>query len=1033
MFDVRRQTRFAEARKRVRATVRLLGILLFAVLVALPSATSAEEPHRLTHYSHQRWIEGSEAPVPVVAMAQGRDGFLWLATGEGLFRFDGVRFELIEAEKGKQTHDLPSALLVTKSGDVWTNFETSRRFAVYRHGVLRFPDAPAAPSRIVAMAEGADGAIWALTANYNAEVLRFHNGHWRTFNAADGLPQINATNMLVAADGAVWIACSNAVARLAPGAERFEIFRQTPLARVSQDPAGRIWLSDRRGSYPITGPGGRGPPDALRAPHRTGNAQIRGAPLFDREGNLWIATRYDGVQRIAAPSASFEDGGAEAESFTSRDGLSSDVANQVLEDREGNIWVGTEGGLDKFRPATLIAEPALASPAAYGDKLLDASDGSIYIGQARTIYRIRPGGTPEPFLRDVAELESLCEAPDGALWIGLPKQIMVWANGGMRQTIERPDTTANHNIIYDCAFDAHGDYWISAAGGGVHRYRRGRWEMFLQPGDLADFYPTTMVRTPRGGVVVQTGDRLTWIEDSGRTFTPLDFGASDLKVLTLYSAGDAVFAAGVFGLSRYRAGRVETVWADEVSLASRINGIVQTPEGDTWLAYPKSLVRFQPRELERAFSAKAFAAPTLSLGRGDGLISRPHSHSQRSMVRGGDGRLWIATETGTLWMDPARIVRNALPPGVAIKSINGDGRVHRDPTTLKLSAATANIEIGFAVLSFADPGRVRARYMLEGFDRGWVESGTRRQAFYTNLPPGKYRFRVIGANNDGVWNKTGAALDFEIPPTFVQSVWFLLLCSVLALASLWFLYRLRVVQIAHRIRSRLEERIKERERIARELHDTLLQGVQGLILRFQAVAERIPVEEKSRAQLEAALATADDVVVDARNRVRDLRGIEGTNDLCAIIEQLVAAAPFDPPIPVRIVVEGRPRPLHPLVAAEITRIVREALFNIAHHARASSAEVAIGFEARHLAIRVRDDGVGIPAHVLARGHKEGHFGMMGMRERAERIGGGITISSSPGDGSEISLTLPAELAFAKRRSRRRVWLPRFLRRNHADE
>ena len=966
-------------------------------------------------------------------MAQGRDGFLWLATGEGLFRFDGVRFEPIKPEGGNQKHDQPSALLVTRSGDVWTNFETSRRFAVYRNGALSILDAPAAPSRIVAMAEGADGAIWALTANYDAEVLRFHNGRWRTYNAADGLPLTSAANMLVAADGTVWIACGTAVVRLPPGATGFEIYREALDTRVSQDPSGRIWLSEKRGSYPITGLGGRGPPVSLRAPYRTGNAQIRGAPLLDHEGNLWIATRYGGVQRLAMPSASLESGGAETESFTSREGLSSDVTNQILEDREGNIWVGTEGGLDKFRPATLIAEPALASPAAYGDKLLDASDGSVYIGQARTIYRVRPGGAPEPFLRTVAEPQSLCEAPDGALWIGSQTQIVVWANGGVRRTIERPDKAANHNIIYDCAFDAEGDYWISAAGGGVHRYRRGRWEEVLEPGDRADFYPTTMVRTPQGGVVVQTGDRLVWIEHSGRASTRLDFGASDLKVLTLYSSGDYVFAAGAFGLSRFRAGKVETVWAAEVSTGSRINGIVQTPEGDTWLAYPRSLVRIRSTDLERAFSDKVFSAPTLSLGRGDGLTSRPHSHSQRSMVRGGDGRLWIATETGTLWMDPARIVRNALPPSLAIKSINGDGRTYRDPTTLKLPAATANIEIDFAVLSFADPGRVRARYMLEGFDRDWVDPGTRRQAFYTNLPPGKYRFRVIAANNDGVWNRTGAALDFEIPPTFVQSVWFLLLCSGLALASLWFLYRLRVAQIAHRIRSRLEERIKERERIARELHDTLLQGVQGLILRFQAVADRIPIEEKSRGQLEAALTAADDVVVDARNRVRDLRGIEGTNDICAIVEQLVAAAPFDPPIPVRIVVEGKPRPLHPLVAAEITRIVREALFNIANHAHASSAEVAIGFEARHLAIRVRDDGVGIPEQVLARGHKEGHFGMLGMRERAERIGGRITISGSPGDGSEITLTLPAELAFAKRRARRRIRLPRFLHRSPADE
>lgn len=1008
----------------------LLRTLLFAV-VALPLAVSAGESRRFAHYVHQRWI-GSEAPVPVLSMTQGHDGFLWLATGDGLFRFDGVRFERIEDEGSGRRQDLPSALLVTRNGDVWTNFETSRHFAIYRKGALRVVDGPAAPNRITQMVEGTDGSIWALTANYDAEVLRFRDGRWRTFNAADGLPQSNATNMLVAADGTIWIACSSAVARLAPGAARFELLQGTPRGTLSQDPAGRIWISDEGGSHPITGPGGRGPPAPFRTSYPTADAQIEGAPLLDREGNLWIATRYHGVKRIPVPGA-HASGGAEAESFTSRDGLSSDATNQVLEDREGNVWIATEGGLDRFRPATLIAEATLASPAAFGDKLLDASDGSVYIGQARTIYRVRPGGAPEPILRDVTEPESLCEAPDGAIWIGFETRILVWANGSVRQTIERPDTAANHNIIYDCAFDADGDYWISAAGSGVHRYRRGQWETVLQPGDQADFYPTTLVRAPQGGVVVQTGDQLVWLKGSERALTPLDFGESGLRVLTLYTAGDWVYAAGAFGVSRYRPGRVESAWASDMSRGNRINGMVQTPEGDTWLAYPRSLVRLQPWELEGAFTNKALPVPTLSLGPGDGLMSRAHSHSQKSMVRGGDGRLWVATETGTLWMDPARLVRNAVPPSVAIRTINGDGRTYRDPAAVELPTATANIEIDFAVLSFAEPGRVRARYRLEGFDRGWIDPGTRRQAFYTNLPPGTYRFRVIAANNDGVWNRTGGAVEFEIPPSFVQSVWFFLMCCTLALTGLWALYRLRVAQIAGRIRSRLEERIAERERIARELHDTLLQGVQGLMLRFQAVADRLAGEDKSNEQLEAALAAAEHVVVDARNRVRDLRDREGTDDLCTTVEKLVAETPFDHPLPVRVVVEGRPRPLNPLVAAEIARIVREALLNIAYHARASWAEIAIGFEARHLAIRMRDNGVGIPGDVLVRGEKDGHFGMIGMRERAEKIGGAITISSGPDGGSEVTLALPATLAFAKRKSRGWAWWAHLLQRNPTGE
>lgn len=999
-------------------------------MAALSAAASAEEPRLLAHYSHQRWIEGSEAPVPVVAMAQGRDGFLWLATGEGLFRFDGMRFEAIAPETGGDTHALPSALLVTRGGDVWTSFETSLRFAIHRRGRLEIVDAPAAPSRIAAMAEGADGAIWALTANYDAELLRFHDGAWRRFGAADGLPRSNAANMLVADDGTLWIACRTAVARLPPGADRFEIFRHTPLSRLSEDPQGRIWLTGERGSYPITGAGGRGPAPVLAAPWRTGSAQVRGAPLFDRDGNFWIATRYDGVQRLAMQGAS--PAAAQMESFTNRDGLSSDVTHQVLEDREGNVWVATEDGLDKFRPANLVAEPALGSPAAFGDKLLEAADGSVYIGQARTLFRVVPGGTPEPLLRDITEPQSLCEAPDGALWIGLPTQIVVWSGGRIRQTIERPDRHANHNTIYDCAFDERGGFWISAAGGGVHRLADGQWQAVVAAGDRVDFYPTTMVRTPRGGVAIQVGDRLHWFDGPARTSTPLDFGAGGLKVLTLHATADAVFAAGAFGLSRFRGGRVQTARAGRPSAATRINGIVQTPEGDTWLAYPKSLIRLSRAELERTLSEGAFREPALALGRGDGLTSRPHSHSQRSMVRGGDGRLWIATETGTLWMDPARIVRNAVPPGVAITALDVDGAVTRDPAALALPAATSKIGIDFAVLSFADPGRVRVRYRLEGFDRDWVDPGTRRQAFYTHLPPGHYRFRVIAANNDGVWNQAGAALDFDIPPTFVQSIWFLMLCAGMALASLWLLYRLRVAQIAQRIRSRLEERVKERERIARELHDTLLQGVQGLILRFQAVTERIPAGDASRTQLESALLAADDVIADARNRVHDLRGPEGTGDICAIVRKLVAAAPFDPPIPVRIVVEGRPRALHPFVSAEVARIVREALFNVAHHAQAPSAEIAIGFELRHFAIRVRDYGVGIPDEVLACGHKEGHFGMIGMRERAERIGGSLAITSNPDDGSEITLILPAELAFSRHGPRRRHWLSRLLRRSSID-
>jgi len=992
-------------------------------MLLLPSAALGEEsPRRLAHYTHQQWTEQNEAPAPVADMAQGHDGFLWLAAGEGLFRFDGVNFEEIKPEEGDEKDNQPSALLVTRDGDVWTNFRESRRFAIYRDGALRLVNAPPAPDWIIALAEGPDGAIWALTAKFDAEVLRLQDGRWRLFDATAGLPLDDALSMLVAADGALWVSFSNSVARLPSGAERFETVRQTPKAngRLSQDPAGRVWLSEKGGSYPLTGAGGRGSPPALHSVYATDDAQIRGAPMFDRAGNLWIATRYNGVQRVALPDPSgrlLQPGaGSSVETFVIGDGLSSNVTNKVLEDREGNVWIGTEKGLDKLRPATLRFEPALTAPAAFGDKLMEASDGSVYIGQSKTIYRAAPGGDPTAIMSDVSEPESICEAPDGAIWIAFATRIIVWESGQVREMIDRPHSDSTHNIIWDCAFDAHGDYWISAGGGGLHRYRGGQWEAMFGPTDEKDFYPMTLVADPHGRLIVQWEQRrLAWIDYPEREFAPLDFGTADPREVTLYtpSTGE-VFAAGEFGLTRFHAGSVQTIWANETR-NGRISGIVQTPEGDIWLAYPKELVRIRSQDLERAFTDLTFFAPSLSLGVDDGLTSRPHSHTQRSMVRGRDGRIWVATETGTLWMDPQRTVRNALPPDLAIKSVTGDGRLYRDPASLKLPAATSNIEIDYAVLSFANPKQVTVRYMLEGFDNTWVDPGTRRQAFYTNLPPGKYRFRMIAANNDGVWNRDGAAVDFEIPPTFVQSRWFLAICLGVSLLVFWILYKLRLAHVAGQIRIRLEERLGERERIARELHDTLLQSVQGLILRFQSVANRMPPEEPNRQLLESALKRADDVIIDGRNRVRDLRvDDKNPSDPRAIIKELANRAGFDPPIPIRVVIEGKQRRLDPLVSAEIKRIAGEALFNIARHARANCVETTVTYGEQRFRLQIRDDGVGIANSVLKAGHKEGHFGLLGMRERAEHIGGAIFIHSRPGNGTEVMLSFPAKIAYEQK-------------------
>lgn len=1012
-------------RRRASQLLEFLRAAALLLLLALPLGAAGSE-RSITHYTHRSWSEESNAPKPVYALAQGKRGYLWVASGSGLYRFDGVNFELVSGGIDRLAHGPPSALLVRSNGDVWTNFERSRRFAVYRDGKLNFLKAPVAPDRVQAMMEGPDGTIWALTEAIGSPLLRYRGGRWTLFGRGAGAPVDNPFSMVVTSDGTVWISFTGSVARLVPGSERFETVMDRPrsLGRLSVDPEERIWLTERRGSYPITGPRGLGKPPELRNPYRTDVAEIRGWPLFDREGNLWIATYYDGLQRVGQPEPRGEASASAAvrrvEHFGFSDGLSSNVTTRIFQAADGNIWVGTENGLDRFGPATLRFEPQLSDPAAFGDLLLQARDGTVYIGEASTVYRVRPGGRPEPIFRTEVEPRTLCEAPDGAIWIGIDREVVVWRDGKAMR-LGKPAPV--NSTIYDCAFDANGDYWVTAALGGMARLKGGRWErMFGEPGN--GFLPKSMTSNDKGTIIFQWNDsRLSFLDRPSPELLPIPVGGYEPDEVALYSAGsDILYLGGRFGLARFEGGQAKRISPRRVPRFNGINGIVQTPEGDTWLAGAGGLMRLRTAALKRAFEQPGEPVAIQSFGTADGLRSLPHDHSRHSIVRGGDGRLWIATQTGTLWLDPGEIARTDRPPRVAISALSAD-RLYRDPVEITLPAGTKDIEIDFAVFAFSSPREARVRYRIEGQDAQWVEAGMRRQAFYTNLSPGTYRFELEAASEDGPWSEQPAVLQFTIPPTFVQSGWFIAICALATLLLLGLLYRLRMASVAARIRSRLAERLGERERIARELHDTLLQSVQGLVLRFQSVANRMPPEGASRAQLEDALKRADEVIAEGRSRVQELRAADAPGDLPELIRQRAVEADFDPATAVRIVVEGKQRPLHPLVSAELGRIAGEALLNAARHASADRVEVSLRYGSRELALEILDDGVGIAADFLDRQGRPGHFGLIGMRERAERIGAAFSIESETDGGSAVSVTLPSALAYADARPARRFALP----------
>jgi signal transduction histidine kinase len=377
------------------------------------------------------------------------------------------------------------------------------------------------------------------------------------------------------------------------------------------------------------------------------------------------------------------------------------------------------------------------------------------------------------------------------------------------------------------------------------------------------------------------------------------------------------------------------------------------------------------------------------------------------------GRLYFTTRTGVGVLDPRRIHFNHVVPPVVIEQVTADGVTHDAASMPELPPLVRDLRIDYTALSLTAPRKVRFRYKLEGSDEGWQEAGTRRQAFYSDLAPGSYRFRVTACNDDGVWNEEDATLAFRVLPTFYQTKAFLLLSIAVGACAVWGTYHWRMRRVAARLAAQFDERLVERTRIAQELHDTLLQGFLGASMQLHLAVDRLPTDSPERSRMNHVLALMARVIDEGRNAVRGLRTPAAPG---GDLEQAFSAIPGELELPegvgFRVVGEGTARSLHAVVRDEVYRIGREAILNAFRHSDASSIEVEIAFARDQLCVRVRDDGRGIAPEVLDAG-REGHFGLSGMRERAERIGGKLSLRSRVGDGTEVELVVPGRLVFTE--------------------
>ena len=1015
------------ARVAIRLAWLVIGLLV--PLVAAP-ALALDPSRSLAQLGHSAWTVEDGAPTNIRTLAQTPDGYLWIGTTKGLYRFDGVRFDKLPAFQGAPAKsDGITALMTARNGDLWVGHLWGG-LSILQDGRLRDMN-PAPPYGVVyRIVQTKDGAIWsAVNGIHLAGLRRYLDGRWDIIKAGDrGLPKVELSDVLAARDGSLWVALVDRIVRLKPGEKDFELVddKVHEASGLAEDAAGRVWILDARGARPLNGKVSR---QTLGA-QRGNREEFATGFIADRQGELWASNQKVGLIRIRKPA-----GTSPITQGTERligDQSSIGLPAALLEDREGNVWLGANRGLHRFRAESIASYAQSPSPAALGGQhivFLPAKGEDFYLmwdlNYVRSFDRI-----PHLYLNHkgrwtnlsdrAAQASTACVGTDGTLWIADRKGLSHFDGARLAGFLPWPPVIKG-GIIGGCRQDKLGRIWVARFPGGLFRFDNQVWSHFQVDPQTSTVWPYAWAIDPQGRVLIYHGTRALVRVDGDRVEELLNSSQIDIRfVNAIYCKGTRIVLGGEGGIMENRGNGFKTLSASRFPFLAHVAGIVQTKGGETWIISAEGLLRFRTKDLDWALDHPEADLKHRVFDFHDGLAGEVQENGDNGLFEASDGRIWMGTTDAIAWIDPTHLHHNDLPPTTLLRSISVNGVARTPQAAVVLPANVNKLQIDYTATSLTAPERVRFRYKLEGVDKEWVDAGGRRQAFYTNLKPGGYRFRVIAANDDGVWNTAGPVMYLRIPPTFFQSKWFLALCAMAAAASLWLLYRLRMHQVAERLRLRHRERMDERERIARELHDTLLQGLQGLIFRFQAAAAYIPAEQKARGMMDQALDHADQVIAEGRDRVVELRRTRPAGVLSQMLEASAERILVGSGIETRLIVGGQPQGLSAAIEEEVISIAEEFLFNTLQHSGASLVSIVLNYGRGSFSAEFSDDGRGIDPDVLRRGGRDGHFGLPGMRERARKIGADFDLANRPGAGMAISMRIAGARAYTGPEGGRRM-------------
>jgi signal transduction histidine kinase/ligand-binding sensor domain-containing protein len=972
----------------------------------------------ITQYGHSVWRAGQDGLEGTpLSVAQTADGYIWVGTPNGLFRFDGVRFTSWTPQSGERLHSsYILQLLGARDGSLYVG--TISGVARITNGrVYNYPEVLEEPGPF---SEDAQGSIW--MGDYwnftdHNTMCKVGRNTLSCVGTKDGFICVYGSAVLSDRLGSVWIGSKEGICHWQQG-KKPDNYPLPLLSRSSMGftgvmalastGSGALWAGvpyEGKGSGLLTFARGRWQNYITREVDGT---KLPVRRLFsDHPGSLWIGTLAKGLYKLDAGNV---------DHFDTTDGLSNNTINGIIQDREGDIWVVTDGGVDMFRDLPVISYTARDGlPPGRPISIAAQNDGTVWIGSEGALTRYRDKVFSSVTLANglpTSEISHLFIDSSGQLWVGGGGQLYLYKDN--RFLAVKDGNNTNIGLVASMVEDRDRRLWVSAQNSESGRNPLlhvvgSRFVMkYEMSGPSAGGDPTVLAADPNGGIWVAESQHGFFHFRDG-TFKQINIGGYKGLVNSMFVDPDGTLwiVTEAEGIIRYKDGNAQHLTSKNGLPCDAGLSVTSDHAGNHWFYMTCGIARVANGEINKWWKDPTHFVVATVFSILDGAEPQPVGNDPAVTP---DGRIWSVNQLALKVIDPMHLPRNPLAPPVYVVRMVVDHTSYNVDGATRLQHSPREVEIDYSALSFVVPERVRFRYRLSGYDTEWTDAGTRRQAFYNDLRPGHYTFQVIACNNDGVWNRLGASITFTIPPVWYQTAWFRLLCVVLFALLAYAFYQSRLRRYTVLLKARFDERIEERTRLARDLHDTLLQTLQGSKLVADNALENPTEPADMRKALNLVSHWLERATVEGRAALNSLRSsTDEPNDLAAALRDAAENGRIGSSVKVAFVLNGTSRDMHPIVREEIYRIGCEAINNACVHSGGNVVTIELTYT-QDVLLSVRDNGKGIEEGFLRFG-KDGHFGIRGMRERADRVGAKLSLKTTPNGGTEVTLLVPGSVLF----------------------